>query len=59
MVRLVTIVTSNGTIRVARNTMNRVRRKGKFRNANAYAARIAVTTWPTVMTTVTIALLNR
>ena len=44
VVTLVTMVTSNGTIRVARNTTNRMRLNGKRRNANAYPARIAVTT---------------
>ena len=57
--RLVTIVTSNGTISVARNTTNSVRLSGNSRNANAYPARIAVTTWPTVMIIVTIALFTQ
>ena len=41
---LATIVTSNGTMSVARNTKNSVRLNGNSRNANAYPARIAVTT---------------
>ena len=42
VVRFVMIVTSNGTISVARNTTNSVRFNGNSRNANAYPARIAV-----------------
>ena len=59
VVTLVTIVTSNGTISVARNTTNRIRLNGNCRNANAYPARIAVTTCPTVMIDVTMKLFFR
>ena len=43
------IVTSNGTISVARNSTKIVRFNGNSRNANAYAARIAVAICPSVM----------
>ncbi len=57
--RFVTIVISKGIISVDRNTRKSVRLSGNSRNANAYAARIAVTTCPTVMIIVMIALLTR
>jgi len=53
------IVTSNGTISVARNSTKIVRLNGKSRNANAYAASVAVATCPTVMKNVTMTLLRR
>ena len=59
MLTLVTIVTSNGTISVARNTTNSTRLNGNCRNANAYPARIAVSTCPTVMKNVTMKLFFR
>ena len=44
--RLVKNTTSNGIIIVARNTTKIVRLNGNSRNANAYAARIAVSELP-------------
>src|SRR5512144_1414215 len=57
--RLVKNTTSNGTIIVARNTTNRVRRNGNCKKANAYPAQIDVKSCPPTMRNVTTALLNR
>ena len=53
------IVTSNGTMSVARKSTKIVRFSGKSRNANVYAASVAVATCPSVMKNTTTKLLRR
>ena len=59
VVRLVATVTSNGIMRVIKKAKKMARLKGKSRKANAYAARIEVTSWPATMIAVWIAELRR
>ena len=53
------IATSSGTIIVARKIMKSALRPGKRRKAKAYAASVAVISWPMVMTEDTTTLLSR
>ena len=53
------IVASHGIMSVERKTKNRAVRARKVRNANAYAARLAVTSCPTTTAPDTMKLFTR